>query len=53
MNMPKKMDSESAQTPIFDPFPKPQTMPSGWDLSGLVPTQNLSAVTESEAPAEN
>ena len=21
------------EAPIFEPFPKPQTMPSGWDLS--------------------
>jgi hypothetical protein len=26
-----------SETPIFDPFPEPQTMPSGWDLSGLTP----------------
>ena len=24
------------ETPIFDPFPKPNTMPKGWDLSALV-----------------
>jgi len=27
----------ASDTPIFDPFPEPQTMPSGWDLSGLTP----------------
>jgi hypothetical protein len=26
-----------AEAPIFDPFPEPNTMPSGWDLSGLTP----------------
>jgi hypothetical protein len=26
-----------SETPIFDPFPKTNTMPSGWDLSGLTP----------------
>ena len=26
-----------SETPIFDPFPEPQTMPCGWDLSGLTP----------------
>jgi hypothetical protein len=25
------------EAPIFDPFPEPNTMPSGWDLSGLAP----------------
>jgi hypothetical protein len=23
------------EAPIFDPFPEPNTMPAGWDLSGL------------------
>jgi hypothetical protein len=22
-----------SDAPLFDPFPEPQTMPSGWDLS--------------------
>jgi len=26
-----------SENPIFEPFPEPQTMPSGWDLSGLAP----------------
>jgi hypothetical protein len=26
-----------SETPIFDPFPETNTMPSGWDLSGLTP----------------
>ena len=25
------------ETPIFEPFPEPSTMPSCWDLSGLAP----------------
>ena len=25
------------QSHCFDPFPQPQTIPSGWDLSGLFP----------------
>jgi len=25
------------EAPLFDPFPEPRTMPSGWDMSGLVP----------------
>jgi hypothetical protein len=53
MNTPRKIENESAQTPIFDPFPKPQTMPSGWDLSGLVPTPSLPAVANSAFDAES
>jgi hypothetical protein len=29
--------SNTSETPIFHPFPEPSTMPSGWDLSGLMP----------------
>jgi hypothetical protein len=59
MNTPNKKYQESTQTPIFDPFPKPQTMPSGWDLSDFSSTsmlgasQSLPAVTESDPSAES
>ena len=26
---------DAAQSQCFDPFPEPQTIPSGWDLSGF------------------
>jgi hypothetical protein len=30
-------DTNIVESPIFEPFPEPNTMPSGWDLSGLTP----------------
>ncbi|MFC1647178.1 hypothetical protein ACFL1A_02735 [Patescibacteria group bacterium] len=30
-------DTNAAEDPIFDPFPKPVTIPSGWDLSEITP----------------
>ena len=30
-------DRDVFQSHCFDPFPQPQTIPSGWDLSGLFP----------------
>ena len=39
-------DTNVSETPIFEPFPEPQTMPSGWDLSELAPDPQT-------APAEN
>jgi hypothetical protein len=42
INKPKK---EPAQTPIFEPFPQPQTMPDGWDLSVLL-SESASPVVE-------
>jgi hypothetical protein len=55
MNTPstRNMDKESAPTPIFEPFPKPQTMPAGWDLSGFDSTPSLPAVTGADAQAES
>jgi hypothetical protein len=52
MNAPKSMDKETAQTPIFDPFPEPQTMPKGWDFSGLMLADSLSTVTEPSYSSE-
>jgi hypothetical protein len=37
MNTPNE-DRDVFQSEYFDPFPQPQTIPSGWDLSGLFPT---------------
>jgi len=40
-------DPNVSEAPIFDPFPEPNTMPSGWDLSGF--TRDLQPA--SAAPA--
>ncbi len=46
-------DPNVSEAPIFDPFPEPNTMPSGWDLSGLVsnpePASASSASDSTEA----
>ena len=41
-----------SETPIFDPFPEPNTMPSGWDLSGLTPAPQPAPVTPVEDTPE-
>ena len=38
----KNKYTENVQTPIFDPFPEPRALPDGWDLSELVPSQDVS-----------
>lgn len=38
-----------SESPIFDPFPEPSTMPSGWDLSGFTPDTQPAPVP----PADN
>ena len=41
----KNKYTENVQTPIFDPFPEPRALPDGWDLSELIPDQELSLST--------
>jgi hypothetical protein len=37
MNAPlTKDDRNDSVAPIFEPFPEPQTMPKGWDFSGIL-----------------
>lgn len=36
----------------FDPFPEPQTMPAGWDLSALLSAPKMYSVTETESAAD-
>jgi len=49
----KKKDLAPADAPLFDPFPKPQTLPEGWDLSGLVQEPGLPIVPTAGTQAEN
>jgi hypothetical protein len=44
MSTPNETPNVS-ETPIFDPFPEPNTMPSGWDLSGLTPDPEPASAT--------
>ncbi len=52
MNAPTSTDQTAAPAPIFDPFPEPQTMPKGWDFSGLVPAKDPSTVESTSDQAE-
>ncbi len=36
----------------FDPFPEPQTIPSGWDMSALLSAPKTDSVSTTEASAE-
>ena len=51
MNAPYE-DQTTSDTPLFYPFPEPQTIPTGWDLSEIVSSSSLSAANESTAAAE-
>lgn len=43
----------TTQTEERNPFPEPQTMPSGWDLSALLSAPKTETASEAEALAEN
>ena len=30
-------DPNAVHNPLFDPFPEPKTIPSGWNMSAIVP----------------
>ena len=40
------------QSQYFDPFPQPQTIPSGWDLSGLFPAPQPASDEQAQDSAE-
>jgi len=44
-------DRDTPPTPTRDPFPQPQTIPSGWDLSGILAPPESDAALDDEAPA--
>jgi hypothetical protein len=52
MNAAKTIENETNQTSIFEPFPEPQTVPKGWDVSNLIPKRNPSGVSETTSEME-
>ena len=46
-------DRDSVQTSAFNPFPEPQTIPSGWDTSGFFSAPQADTVTDSDDSAES
>ena len=38
MNPQDENEDTAFQSSAYNPFPEPQTIPSGWDLSGLAST---------------
>lgn len=46
---PQNEDQDVAQNSAYNPFPEPQTIPAGWDLSGLTTAQTDSALDEEDS----
>ncbi len=45
-------DQDVFQSQYFDPFPEPQTIPSGWDTSAFFSTPKTDFVTDSDSSTE-
>jgi len=45
-------DRDVFQSHCFEPFPEPQTIPSGWDTSGFLSTPQTDSDTDQDAAAE-
>ncbi|MBL8103462.1 MAG: hypothetical protein JNM02_13085 [Anaerolineales bacterium] len=43
----------TTQTQERNPFPEPQTIPSGWDTSALFPAPKVASVSDADDSAEN
>lgn len=46
MNAAKTKENEATQTSFYDPFPEPQTVPKGWDVSNLISKRIPKVVTK-------
>jgi hypothetical protein len=47
MNTPNE-DPKAVENSAYNPFPEPQTIPSGWDLSGMLSTTEMESVADEE-----
>lgn len=45
-------DRDTTQSHCFEPFPQPQTIPAGWDLSTLLSTVEADSVQQADDSSE-
>jgi hypothetical protein len=50
---PQDENQDTVQSSAYNPFPEPQTIPSGWDLSGLVTNPEADSVLDEADSAES
>ena len=46
-------DQDVAFNPAYNPFPEPQTIPSGWDTSTLFSTAEVDTIMDEEDSVDN
>lgn len=44
--------TDNFEAPLFDPFPVPNTIPSGWHIAGLVPDPAPAPVTKADSTSK-
>ncbi|MGE5377884.1 MAG: hypothetical protein ACM3XO_22715 [Bacteroidota bacterium] len=47
MNTPNE-ETKAVENSAYHPFPEPQTIPSGWDLSGMFSGSQLEMLADEE-----
>lgn len=52
MNTPNE-EQDVINNSAYNPFPEPQTIPSGWDLSGFESKPQIDSVVDAEEITEN
>ena len=52
MNTPNE-EQDVTFNSAYNPFPEPQTIPSGWDLSEFTAAQQVDSVMDEEDSAES
>ena len=52
MNTPNE-DPKTVENSAYNPFPEPQTIPSGWDLSGMLATPGTEQSVDEDEFAES
>lgn len=45
-------DKEVVRSEYFDPFPEPQTIPSGWDMSTILSASTPDSVQQTKDSSE-
>ena len=50
---PQDENQDTVQTSAYNPFPEPQTIPSGWDTSTFFSAPQLASNEQVEVPVEN
>jgi hypothetical protein len=48
MNTPNE-ETNTVENTAYNPFPEPQTIPSGWDLSGMFSAPETEALADKDS----